>query len=173
MDFSSVYKINKDEKVFIDTNILIFLFSPDFVSSRDYQVDKYSKILELLITNNNELYINSLVISEFINRCLRIDFEKNFQNENRTKDFKRDYRDSNAYAQTLRIIKKEIKKFLKLNVRQIHDEFDKIDILEELDHLDKLDFNDLMIVKSIETYGLKLLSDDGDFKGMVDVDWYL
>lgn len=168
-----MYKIDKDEKVFIDTNILIFLFSPEFVSSREYQVDKYSKILELLIINNNELYINSLVISEFINRCLRIDFEKNFQDKNRTKDFKKEYRDSTTYIQTLRIIKREIKKFLKLNVKQIHDNFDKVDILEELDSLDKLDFNDLMIVKSIETYGLKLLSDDGDFKGLLDVDWYL
>jgi predicted nucleic acid-binding protein len=173
MDFSSMYKIDKNEKVFIDANILIFLFSPDFVSSREYQVDKYSKILELLITNNNELYINSLVISEFINRCLRIDFEKNFQDRNRTKDFKRDYRDSDSYVKTLRIIKKEIKKFLKLNVKQIHDDFDKVNIIEELDRLDKLDFNDLMIVKSIEIYGLKLLSDDGDFRGRVDVDWYL
>lgn len=173
MDVSSVYKIDENEKVFIDANILIFLFSPDFVSSKEYQVDKYSKILELLILNNNELYINSLVISEFINRCLRIDFEKNFQDKSRNKDFKREYRDSAKYIQTLRIIKKEIKKFLKLNVKQIHDSFDRVDILEELDHLDKLDFNDLMIVKSIETYGLKLLSDDGDFKGKVDVDWYL
>ena len=168
-----MYKIAKDNKVFIDTNILIFLFSPNFISSKDYQVDKYSKILELLITNNNELYINSLVISEFLNRCLRIDFEKNFQNGNRTKDFKRDYRNSDSYIQTLRIIKKEIKKFLKLNVKQIHDSFDEIDILKELEHLDKLDFNDLMIVKSIEHYGLKLLSDDGDFKDRVDMNWYL
>jgi len=30
-----------------------------------------------------------------------------------------------------------------------------------------------MIVKSIETYGLKLLSDDEDFRDIVDVDWYI
>ena len=173
MDFSAMYKIAKEDRVFIDTNILIFLFSPDFVSSHEYQVDKYSKILELLLMNNNELYINSLVISEYINRCLRIDFEKNFQDKNRTKDFKRDYRDSERYTQTLRLIKKSLKKFLKQNVKQINDGFEEIDILEELNHLDKLDFNDLMIVKSIETYGLKLLSDDGDFRGRVDIDWYL
>ncbi len=168
-----MYRIDKEDRVFIDTNILIFLFSPDFVSSHEYQVDKYSKILELLLMNNNELYINSLVISEYINRCLRIDFEKNFQDKNRTKDFKRDYRDSERYTQTLRLIKKSLKKFLKQNVKQINDGFEEIDILEELNHLDKLDFNDLMIVKSIETYGLKLLSDDGDFRGRVDIDWYL
>lgn len=173
MDFSAMYRIDKEDRVFIDTNILIFLFSPDFVSSHEYQVDKYSKILELLLMNNNELYINSLVISEYINRCLRIDFEKNFQDKNRTKDFKRDYRDSERYTQTLRLIKKSLKKFLKQNVKQINDGFEEIDILEELNHLDKLDFNDLMIVKSIETYGLKLLSDDGDFRGRVDIDWYL
>jgi len=173
MDVSSMYKIDKDEKIFIDTNILIFLFSPSFVSSKEYQVDKYSKILDILITNHNELYINSLVVSEYINRCLRIDFEKSFQDDKRTKDFKNDYRSSEQYNTTLRIIKKQLKKFLKLNVKQVNDGFDSVDILAELDMLDKLDFNDLMIVKAIELYGLKLLSDDGDFKDIVEVRWYL
>ena len=74
IDFSSTYNITESDKVFIDANILIFLFSPDFVSSHDYQVDKYSSIYALLLEKNCELYVNSHVISEFINKCLRTRF---------------------------------------------------------------------------------------------------
>jgi len=83
------------------------------------------------------------------------------------------YRGSNSYTKTIKIIKKQIEKFLELNVKQIHDSFDKIDILEELEHLDKLDFNDLIIVKSIKAHKLKLLSDNRDFENVVDINWYI
>jgi len=49
IDMSTLYKISKDEKVFIDTNILIYLFSPDFVSSKEIYTEQYSKILEILL----------------------------------------------------------------------------------------------------------------------------
>ena len=55
IDFSSTYNITENDKVFIDTNILIFLFSPDFVSSHDYQVDRYSTIYKMLLENNCKL----------------------------------------------------------------------------------------------------------------------
>lgn len=51
IDFSSTYKISSEDRVFIDTNILIFLFSPDFVSSKEYQIDRYSKVFEMLVQN--------------------------------------------------------------------------------------------------------------------------
>lgn len=48
IDFSCTYKISSEDKVFIDTNIL---FSPDFVSSKEYQIDRYSKVFDLLVQN--------------------------------------------------------------------------------------------------------------------------
>lgn len=175
IDISNIYKINKNDKVFIDTNILIFLFSPDFVSSKKYQIDKYSTIYGKLIENNCELFINSHVVSEFINKCLRIDFEKNFQDEKRTQDFKIDYRESARYKETLFLVLKQLKKFINVNVSQLDDDFMNFSIFDEYKDNEKSDFNDLIIAKNIISKDLKLLSDDGDFNNYseINTNWYM
>lgn len=175
IDFSSTYKINESDKVFIDTNILIFLFSPDFVSSHDYQVDKYSTIYAMLLEKNCELYVNSHVISEFINKCLRIDFDRNIQNNARTKLFKDDYRNTQRYRETLSIILKELKKFLDLNVFQLDDSFSKFNIFNEYNSNIESDFNDLIIARNVIDNKLYLLSDDVDFSAYsgIDTNWYI
>jgi len=175
IDFIDMYKIDKNDRVFIDTNILIFLFSPDFVSSSDYQIDKYANIYSKLLEKKCELFINSHVVSEFINRCLRIDFEKNFQDEKKTKNFKKDYRGSSQYKETLSIILKELNKFMSLNVSQIDDSFSSFDINSEYKENDNSDFNDLIIARNVIDNKLKLLSDDRDFSNYseININWYL
>lgn len=175
IDLSNIYKINKNDCVFIDTNILIFLFSPDFVKSQDYQIDKYSSIYAKLVENNCKLFINSHIVSEFINRCLRIDFEKNVQDTSRSKKFKTDYRGTSAYKKTLTIILKELKKFMSINVTQINDNFKNFDIQKECKISNSLDFNDLIITRNVIDNKLKLLSDDQDFHNYPEINtlWYI
>ncbi|MFK7780390.1 MAG: PIN domain-containing protein [Candidatus Gracilibacteria bacterium] len=175
IDFSSTYEITEDDRVFIDTNILIFLFSPDFVSSHDYQVDKYSTIYAILLEKNCKLYVNSHVISEFINKCLRIDFDRNIQNEARTKLFKNDYRNTQRYRETLSIVLRELKKFLDLNVFQINDNFSNFQIFDEYNSNVESDFNDLVIARNVIDNRLKLLSDDRDFSNYdeINTNWYI
>ncbi len=172
IDVSSLYKISDNEKVFIDTNILIFLFSPDFVSSKQRDIEQYSKILEILLQKNAKLYISSIVISEFINRVLRIDYEKN---KDTYPDFKKDYRKSNEYKETLKLILKELKKILKIS-HKIDDDFSEFDILAwyAKDINRDLDFNDLHTAFIVEKKELKLLSNDSDFMNFgINTKWYL
>ena len=172
VDISFIYKISKNEKVFIDTNILIYLFSPDFVSSNDKYVEQYSKILEILLENKAQIYISSIVVSEFINRVLRIDYEKN---KELYPDFKKDYRKSNEYKDTLKLILKQLKKIFKIS-RKIDDDFMQFDILEwyKKDLNQDLDFNDLHIAFIVEKNNFKLLSNDRDFENFgIDLKWYI
>jgi predicted nucleic acid-binding protein len=172
IDVSSLYKIAQNEKVFIDTNILIYLFSPNFVSSGSTQIDKYSKILELLLAKDAQIYISSVVVSEFINRILRIDYETH---KSTYPDFKYDYRPSNEYKTTLRLILRELKKILKISYT-INDDFDGFDILDwySKDVNNDLDFNDLHIAYIVDKNNLKLLTNDSDFKNFgVNTNWYL
>lgn len=172
IDLSNIYVVNENDKVFIDTNILIFLFSPSYVNSSYDQVDKYSAVFSKLIANKCELYINSHVVSEFINRCLRIDFDNNF-NINQDKNYKRDYRGSEEYLKTIKIVLKELKKFLKL-ANHINDDFVSFDISTAYESTKENDFNDLIIADTVKKNNLKLLSDDRDFKEIgIDTDWYL
>ena len=161
INMSNMYKINSTDKVFVDTNILIFLFSPSYVKSKEDQVDKYSSILSLLVEKECDLYINSHVASEFINRCLRIDFDNNF-NVKKDKNYKLDYRSSREYVSTIRIVLKELKKFLKL-ANHINDDFESFDISVAYETTIESDFNDLIIADTVRRNNLKLLSDDGDF----------
>ncbi len=172
IDVSSLYKVSENEQVFIDTNILIFLFSPDFVSSNERNIEQYSKILEILLEKDAKLHISSIVVSEFINRILRIGYEKN---RDKYPDFKKDYRNSSEYKETLKLILKELKKILKIS-HKINDDFDEFDILSwyQKDINQDLDFNDLHIAYLVEKNNLKLLSNDSDFKNFgIDTKWYM
>lgn len=168
IDISSIYNINEADNIFIDANILIFLFSPSFVSSKRFQVDKYSQIMTQLFQKKCKLFINQLVVSEFINKCMRIDFERNF-NINNDKDYKKDYRTSQEYKDTLKIVITELKKFLK-HAKQINDDFETFEIKDNFE----IDFNDLIIADTVKKNNLKLLSDDGDYHILgIDTNWYI
>lgn len=173
IDMSALYKIEKTDEVFIDTNILIFLFSPSYVNKNTDQVDKYSAIMSSLIQNKCKLYINSHVVSEFINRCLRIDFNNNY-NINNDKDYKKDYRSSSEYAITIEIILKELKKFLTI-AKHINDNFEAFNINSAYTTKKESDFNDLLIADTVKNNGLKLLSDDSDFSDSLGINtsWYI
>lgn len=157
--------ISSQDKIFIDANILIFLFSPDYVANSEQKVKKYTQVFLRLIENKNELIVNSLVISEFINKCLRIDFEKNFQDEKRTKDFKKDYRNSSNYKNTIKAILVEINKITKYT-KQIDDDFSNFDITNAYSETIDMDFTDLIIKKTVKNNNYKLLTDDRDFGDM-------
>ena len=173
IDVGSLYKIEADDKVFIDTNILIFLFAPSFVNSHQYQINKYSEIFKKLVSSKCELYVNELVISEFVNRCMRIDFERNF-NSNGDKDYKKDYRTSVAFDTTMKIVLKQLNKFLSL-AKQVDDDFINFNVISSITANIKSDFNDLVIADTVNKKSLKLLTDDGDFKNDlgINTEWYL
>ena len=171
INVSNLYQIQKNEKVFIDTNVLIYLFSPDFVSTNQKQIDEYSQILDILLQKEANIYISSVVISEFINRILRINYKKNID---KYPDFKKDYRNSNEYKNSLNLILKQLKKILQISIK-IDDNFSEFEILEwyKKDINMDLDFNDLIISFIVENYKFKLLTNDKDFEKFgINIKWY-
>lgn len=160
MDMSSIHKFDKNSKVLIDTNILLFVFYP--LNTNQNKVSKYSVVLEKLRENSSQLFVSSLVISEFINRWLRMDFEKNFQDDERTKEFKKDYRVSDTYKKTINLILKTIKKIYKnYNIKNIDDSYVNFNILDKYKNI-YIDFNDLILIHIAERNNLKILTDDKD-----------
>lgn len=174
IDVSNIYNIKKEDRVFVDTNILIFLFSPSsIIKSSTHQIQKYSAVFAKLLENKCDLYVNSHVVSEFINRCLRDDFNSNF-NINGDKDYKKDYRGSVEYNTTIRIVLKQLKKFMATS-KHINDDFESFDLSKAYDTTSESDFNDLIIADTVKKNNLKLLTDDNDFKTSmgIDINWYL
>ena len=167
MDMSSLYKIDKTTKILIDTNILIFAFYP--LNTNQDKVSMYTSILGKLKANNNQIFISSSVVSEFVNRWLRLDFEKNFQDDQKTKYFKKDYRVSENYKKTITLILKTIKKiYNNYNISNIDDSYVEFDIFDRYKNID-IDFNDLILMHIAEKNDLKILTDDKDLKNIENI----
>ena len=161
MNLSSLSSFNTSDKIIIDANVLIYVYCPLNSAQYDDYISHYSEILEKISKAKASVYVNSLIISEFINRWLRMDFKKSaFSNE----DFKRDYRASERYRNTMRVILSELKKFYRQHkVNNIDDNFSNIDFLSYYEKDIQNDLNDIIIAENSISNGCKLLTQDGDF----------
>lgn len=163
--------IKKGDKIFIDTNILIFLFSPSSMpkNSQQQKISKYSDILNNVRKNENEIFVSSLVISEFINRYLRLDFNKK-KEQSKTMDYKKDYRNNVEGRKAFDMAMKQLEKFYTLtSAKHIGDGFESVEF-SAFSEKSNLDFNDVIIAEIVKSNGLRILTDDNDFKAMgVDI----
>ncbi|MEO1927569.1 MAG: type II toxin-antitoxin system VapC family toxin [Nautiliaceae bacterium] len=156
----------KNQKILVDTNIWLYLFAPSFIPSpqNQYKVNLYDEVFNNLLGKNTLLF-NSLIISEFINRCLRIDFNSLPE----FNDFKKDYKNSKRYKESLKLTLKEVEKIYKL-AKPIDDNFNeyKLNFFKE-----NLDFNDSVILYQCLRNKFLLLTDDKDFSNYINTSWWM
>ena len=96
----------KGRTFFFDTNSLIYIFwstSPDSQEAVDY-----CSIYATLVRNNATLAINEIVISEIVNRVLRIEFSKTGMSKDKFKEF-RDSADGHSVQEDIYAIIKDKK----------------------------------------------------------------
>ena len=156
---SDLNTIKTIDKIIIDANVLIYVFCP--LNHRKYElfISHYTDTLNNIKNANASVFVNSLIISEFINRWLRMDFQKtNFT------DFKTEYRSGDRYKKTIKSILRELKKFyLNWNVQKLNDNFPNIDIISKYENFPESDFNDIIIAENAITNNCKILTQDNDF----------
>ncbi len=157
--------INNGDKIFIDTNVLMFVLYP---TNNQQKSLRYIRKLSTLQQWQCQMYINSLVVSEFINVILRLDFNQLKQQDPQTySNFKRDYRNTQNYNDTLQFAITELDKFCKIyDIKHINDGFDEINIVSLYTNGYNFDFNDLIIAENVCSNGFKLLTDDRDFQSL-------
>ena len=87
----------------LDTNILIHLFYPTM--SNSFMVS-YEKLYEKILKKKSILLLPAIQVSEFINRCIRFQYEtyKNSHEVNIPFDFKKDYRNTDDYRNSMETI---------------------------------------------------------------------
>lgn len=149
------------DNILIDTNILLNLFYPlDFESTSN----KYENLLDILMKEKSKLLISSIQISEFINRCIRIQF-KLYQNavNNPLLDFKRDYRSTEDYREKMNAILDIIKTDISDKFLFIDDGFSKMDQKNIFIYGFSYDFNDALLAEIAKKYNAILITDDADF----------
>ncbi|WP_111708946.1 PIN domain-containing protein [Lutibacter citreus] len=167
------FPIKFRDEFFFDTNIWLLIFGTVAgYQKKDQRL--YSNLLADIISRDNAIYITSMVISEFANVLLRIDFNQWIDaTGNYGKDFKRDYVGSESYISMVTSIKDSINKILSLSVLiRKPDDFNSIDINNVFVYFDLVDFNDAYIAEVSKTNGYKVVTNDTDFKslkGEIDV----
>ncbi|MCK5202189.1 MAG: hypothetical protein KAR21_27740 [Spirochaetales bacterium] len=162
----NISQINK-EKVFFDANIWIFIYC-EIANSKKIKIDKYSRVFKSLIKAGNPIVIDLAIISEFVNRYLRIAYSNHLRkNKLKSKafDYKRHYRitdDFNeAWENVCNIVNHRILPYAEISNFEYNQK--SLGALLDSTKLDT-DFNDNHIMNLCRRNKMYLLTDDGDFK---------
>lgn len=157
------YNLNNTElpvekDIFIDNNILIYLFNPNTVN--DYG---YSNFLSDALEKNCKLYINSQVISEFVNTLCRVSFYE-YKNQNSLPpnyDYKREFRNTEyfqtVYQGALQIVSNEILPITTVSTVDLQHITSSLLYNHEL-----LDYNDCIIVSQCLAENIAIVTHDRD-----------
>lgn len=161
-DISSI----PDKKVFFDANVLIYVFWPSGSSDSIYWENKYSAIFGRLLRQGNQLLVDFIVISEFVNRAHRMEYIK-FITTNGSTKYKK-YRNSVDGQNALQDIYLLVETNILSKFTVIGKSFTKTDIQSFL-QVEPLDFGDKGILMTCKENACILLTNDVDFK-MEDID---
>lgn len=150
----------QNKSLFVDANILIYWFWP---TGAAYWEEKYATVFRQLLRQKNQLCVDFLVISEVINRVLRIEHANLAKNI----AFKK-FRDSDEGQKALN----DIHIILKSNVLNRFKVIGKSYSLGDITHfltVDNLDLVDKATLSLCQENGLVLLTNDIDFEN-ADID---
>lgn len=145
----------ENKSIFVDANVLIYLFWP---TGSSYWVNSYATAFRRLLKQGNALFIDFLMISEVINRIVRIEH----LNINPNQNFK-DFRNSAEGHEVLHDVYTIVQDSILSHFNVIGKKLEKQDI-ESFLIVDTLDFVDKVIVSICKENDFVLLTNDKDFK---------
>ena len=142
----------------LDANIWLFVYGPG--KPGDRRVKVYSRALDKMLRAKSRIYIDVLIVSEFINAYARLQY--NILSPGVT--FKR-FRQSEAFKPTARDVAADIRRVLQYCTR-VESSFAALDINALIAEYEKgnSDFNDQVLADLCRSKDLMLVTDDGDFK---------
>ncbi len=158
------YEINQldelvSENFFFDTNILLYLFYSHTV---DWASRSYSNLYMQMLNKGMKIFIDNTVLSEFINRVIRIEYDSKMKmTPDNMMPFKR-YRDTEDGQHTVNHANNLVKSILRF-IQVDGEVMDKMDIQSIL-IVDSLDYNDKIIEHLCENKRYILVTNDIDFK---------
>ena len=150
------------DRYFFDANIWLYFYCPIGNYGKN-TIRKYDGFLKKAINNDTAIYISSLVISEIVNRWLRLDFSRVKRRDGNMRNFKQDYRGSSHYHNAFKDIEKVFNnQLLKISI-PLDDRTTEISLPDVLSGLDKTDFNDCYYHHLAKLDNLLIVTNDADF----------
>lgn len=154
------FKPNKQQIFLMDTNILIKLLYP---SMSGKNTEAYEKLYQSIISTGAKFIISSIQISEFVNRCIRFQFNLWKEDQMKNVDFKNDYRESDDYRESMQAILEIIKTDILSNSICISDRFHEMKEENLYRYGFSYDFNDSLVAEIARLNNAILITDDKDF----------
>ena len=153
------YNFTAQDKVFLDANIWLYLYGPPKPTSHWRPI--YSSIFNRILRAKSRIYIDVLVVSEFINAYARLKWRDASSYPNTFKIF----RSSSDFKTVAQDIAADVKQIMKYCSR-IESGFTTLGVDELLNDYaaGDFDFNDQVITELCKNNGLTLITNDGDFK---------
>ncbi len=154
------YRFTSDDRLFLDTNIWMFVYGPQ--SPRNTRVETYSQVLSRILTAKCRIYIDVLIVSEFINTYSRLRWNILGKPQRNFKQFRK----SEVFKSIAQDIAADVRRVLS-HCERLDSGFDSLDINSLIAEYatGDADFNDQVIAVLCRRKGLKLVTDDGDFRG--------
>lgn len=153
------YSFQNQDHLLLDANIWLNVYGPIAYKRKHSAI--YSRALANICKACCCIYIDVLILSEFINGYARLEHK---QSPNNISDFKI-FRKSQEFKYVARDIAQNAKRILK-HCKRCDSFFATADVEALLSKFDagESDFNDQMIAEICRRNRLKLLTDDPDFK---------
>ena len=160
----STYRFRDTDHLLFDTNIWLFLYSPQY-GPTDSRVRAYSAAMKSVLTARSHILIDALVLSEFVNAMARFAYNT-LPMKTRPRDFKA-YRSSPIFKPVAKSIADACRRIL-AQAGRTDSGFSSLNIEVVLSDYEagKADFNDQVLAELCKSQGLTLVTDDGDFKGL-------
>lgn len=154
------YDFKSSDKFLLDTNVWLFVYGPRKPGGRNAVV--YSRALARILAAEARIYIDVLIVSEFINTYARLKWKWLFASFT---DFKQ-FRNSEDFKPVAKDIAADVRRVLQLCTR-VESGFESVAIDALIDEYaaGDSDFNDQILTALCVTEKLRLVTDDGDFKG--------
>lgn len=156
------YNFNPLDKLLLDTNIWLLVYGPQKPGNN--RVAVYSQALSKILTAQSRIYIDVLIVSEFINAYARLKWNLWKAQTASSIEFKI-FRKSVYFKPIAQDIAADVKRVLQ-HCTLVENGFDSlvIDALIDEYATGDSDFNDQILAALCKKEGLKLVTDDGDFK---------
>lgn len=161
------YSFSRGEQILVDTNIWLYLFpapgNPQLGFAR-----QYSSAFSRLVNAQAQPVLDPMVLSEYLNRYCRIEWEGHFKVQYPKYKHFRHSGDFQAVASSAQSFATRI-----LNFCQIHTiSANELDLYQALADFasGQTDFNDALLVDICKKRNLKLMTNDADFqRGGIEV----
>lgn len=147
------YQPQSTDRFFFDANVWLYIFCP-IGNYKQSLVASYTSFFQNIIKTRATILTSSLILSEVINRWLKLEFPQGVKKN----------RDTKKYAQIIQTIEYNINGKILKNSQRIEDHFSKINIDEVLLKLKKADFNDSYYSQLSFLENFKIVTNDRDFK---------